>query len=84
MLATPRPRFRQQTDETVKGVPTLASLIYTIDADSVDPVFFAVVPDSFMTRQSSASRRQIMALADADWQDQEDAPLLAPQDRWSF
>ena len=67
-----------------KEYPTLALMIYNIDAHPVDHVFFAVVPDSFMTRQSSASRRQNLALGEADWQDEEDAPLLAPQDRWSF
>ena len=59
--------------------------IYSIERDIVDPVFFAVVPDSFMKRESDCCRpapRQDWN--GADWADEQDRPLISPNDRWSF
>jgi len=58
--------------------------IYCTDREIVDPVFFAVVPDSFMTRESNGK-----VVSRATWDgpladDELDQPLIAPHDRWSF
>jgi hypothetical protein len=56
---------------------------YSIDAQDVDPVFFAVVPDAFMTRGGGDRGRQNRIEA-GDWMDVHDTPVLAPRDPWSF
>jgi hypothetical protein len=62
----------------------LANVIYSIEVDAVDPVFFAVVPDCFMNRASGAAA-QVRELSDADgWPADQDMPLVSPNDRWSF
>jgi hypothetical protein len=54
-------------------------VIYSIDRDRVDPVFFACVPDSFMTRDTDGrSRRR------SEWADEIERPLVREEDRWSF
>jgi hypothetical protein len=59
--------------------------IYSIERDIVDPVFFAVVPDSFMTRESDDYRPAPGQHRNgADWADEQDRPLISPNDRWSF
>jgi len=61
----------------------LTNAIYSIERDSVDPVFFAVVPDTFMTQGSGGQpvelRRDV-----AEWSGDLGRPFVAPQDRWSF
>jgi hypothetical protein len=61
----------------------LNTLFYNAGNEVVDPVFYAVVPDSFMNRHSDA------AIGDRPAPDfmlrlEADAPLLAPRDPWSF
>ncbi|HEX2365736.1 MAG TPA: hypothetical protein VHJ00_12015 [Bradyrhizobium sp.] len=58
--------------------------IYSIERDAVDSVFFAVVPDSFMTRESEAKPSVRQNWDGADWADEKDRPLVSPNDRWSF
>ena len=58
--------------------------VYSTGATVVDPVFFAVVPDSFMrgaAEDLSASRHSAPA---GDWPEEVDRPLVSPHDRWSF
>ena len=57
--------------------------MYSIEHDSVDSVFFAVVPDSFMKRSGSVSGTRY-AVSDTDFADVTVATLVAPHDRWSF
>jgi len=61
----------------------LAYDMYSIEHDSVDSVFFAVVPDSFMKRSGSVSGHRFNA-AETDFADVTVATLVAPHDRWSF
>jgi hypothetical protein len=59
--------------------------IYSTERQGVDPVFFAVVPDSFMNRGSAGlPPHRAGLLADAHDDAETDTPLLAPNDRWSF
>jgi hypothetical protein len=61
------------------------TVLYSIERDSVDPVFFAVVPDSFMTRESRGHLEPRQENWDGvDWEEARDAPLISPNDRWSF
>ena len=63
----------------------MTNVLYSIERDVVDPVFFAVVPDSFMTRPSPG--RPVAAARmeeDFDGSDEQDAPIVSPHDRWSF
>jgi hypothetical protein len=63
----------------------LTNVLYSIERDVVDPVFFAVVSDSFMTRSSSGRPTSAACLAeDFDGSDEQDAPIVSPHDRWSF
>jgi hypothetical protein len=59
-------------------------IIYSIERDIVDPVFFAVVPDSFMTRESGCGPASCQDGNGDDWADEKDRPLISPNDRWSF
>jgi hypothetical protein len=62
----------------------LTRVIYSTEVDGVDPVFFAVVPDSFMARESqgrSLSRRNWDGTI---WGEEQDLPVVAPNDPWSF
>ncbi|MBK8210869.1 MAG: hypothetical protein IPK78_13810 [Rhodospirillales bacterium] len=63
----------------------MTNVLYSIERDVVDPVFFAVVPDSFMTRSSSGRPMLSVHLEDdLDGSDEQDAPIVSPHDRWSF
>jgi hypothetical protein len=58
--------------------------IYSTDTDSVEFVFFAVVPDSFMNRESVPGSHRSRKATGNDWADETDQPILAPHDPWSF
>ena len=58
--------------------------LYNTDVASVDPVFYPVVPDSFMNRDGSPSRSRAKAAGGAEWPEEVDRPLVSPHDRWSF
>lgn len=57
---------------------------YRIERDSVEPVFFAVVPDSFMNRDTKDGTVRPRFVAEGAWRDEMDVPVLAPRDPWSF
>lgn len=59
------------------------TFFYSTDNGAVDPVFYAVVPDSFMNRMSGNPFGHRPA-PDAFRDGEADAPLLAPSDPWSF
>ena len=59
-------------------------VIYNIDADGVDPIFYPVVPDSFMSRGPERIVAPPSHPLSAEWPEQIDRPLLAPRDHWSF
>jgi hypothetical protein len=59
-------------------------VIHHIDSNTVDPVFYAVVPDSFMTRESINGSIRPHNSKFGDWADEIDSPILAPHDPWSF
>jgi hypothetical protein len=67
-----------------QGVRSLNVTIYSIERDAVDSVFFAVVPDSFMTRESEAKPPLRQNWDGVEWADEKDRPLVSPNDRWSF
>ena len=58
--------------------------IYSTNKDSVEFVFFAVVPDSFMNRDSVRGSHRSYRDSDNDWAQETDKPILAPHDPWSF
>jgi hypothetical protein len=58
--------------------------IYSMDANSVDTVFFAVVPDSFMNRGPKNEAARVPAVANGALEAVVDTPFLAPRDPWSF
>jgi hypothetical protein len=62
----------------------LATIIYNIDVDGVDPIFYPVVPDSFMSRGQEPVAAPSFQPLRAEWPEQIDRPLLAPRDQWSF
>jgi hypothetical protein len=62
----------------------LQSNFYSIERDIVDTVFFAVVPDSFMRRESAWFGENSRPFATADWPLETERPLAVPGDRWSF
>ena len=57
---------------------------YKIDRDDVDPVFFAVVPDSFMTREMGSLAFSRLPPFSEGEDDEQDSPVMVPHDRWSF
>lgn len=57
--------------------------MYNHDWADVDPVFFAVVPDSFMADRDPRAGTLITP-RQGEWRDEIDRPLLSPRDRWSF
>lgn len=59
------------------------TVFYNGENGVVDPVFYAVVPDSFMNRQSDAVVG-VRPAPEAFHGAEVDAPLLAPSDPWSF
>ncbi|QLH38655.1 MAG: hypothetical protein HWD60_06500 [Defluviicoccus sp.] len=62
----------------------MANIVYNMDGETVDPVFFAVVPDSFMTERFGVTTDVRDWGRAEDWSEEEDQPLLSPHDRWSF
>jgi hypothetical protein len=81
----PGPLFEPILDsETAKGESKLAMIIYNIESDRVDPIFYPVVPDSFMRRGQERTAAPTSHLWSADWPEQIDRPLSSPGDRWSF
>jgi hypothetical protein len=62
----------------------LAVIIYNIDVDGVDPIFYPVVPDSFMSRGQDGVAAPSFHPLWTEWPEQIDRPLLAPRDQWSF
>lgn len=62
----------------------LVQHFYTKDHESVDPVFFAVVPDSFMRRDSGDGTYRSVRYHAAEWSEITDTPLIGPRDPWSF
>lgn len=62
----------------------MTNVLYSIDRDVVDPVFFPVVPDSFMNRTSQAGAMPAARPANISWNDEQDTPIVAPHDPWSF
>lgn len=81
VLRAPRP-CREPLRWSRKECPNLASAIHTIETQAVEPVFFAVVPDSFMRRNGVAIVPP--PRAEETVTDDYERPLLAPHDRWSF
>lgn len=59
-------------------------VIYSMDANAVEPVFYPVVPDSFMSRHPGNVAERSTTSRFGEWQDEVDRPLLSPCDRWSF
>lgn len=62
----------------------MTPLFYTKNHEAVDPVFFAVVPDSFMRRDSGDSSQRPANIFAGEWSEITDTPLFGPRDRWSF
>lgn len=67
-----------------KECNTLQYALYSIEHEIVDTVFFAVVPDSFMRRDTTSSGETDRQLTRAEWPLETDRPLSVPGDRWSF
>lgn len=57
---------------------------YSMDGDSVEPVFYAVVPDSFMNRDLTSGTTRPRHVFAGSWPEETDVPVLAPRDPWSF
>lgn len=57
---------------------------YSTNRDSVETVFFAVVPDSFTNRDSTSGIKRPRHEVAGSWRDETDVPILAPRDPWSF
>lgn len=58
-------------------------VIYSMDVNAVDPIFYPVVPDSFMRREPGGVTASA-ARSHAEWPEEVERPLLSPSDRWSF
>ena len=58
-------------------------VIYSIDQDTVEPVFYPVVPDAFMKRRAVASSRAVFG-SGIEWTEAFDSILATPRDPWSF
>jgi hypothetical protein len=54
------------------------------DFDTVDRVFFPVVPDSFMRRAPGKVSVLAQRYLGSEWAEELERPLLSPRDRWSF
>lgn len=59
-------------------------ITYSMDRDTVEPVFYAVVPDSFMNRDAKGGTTRPRHSAGGSWRDETDVPVVAPSDPWSF
>ncbi len=75
------PTFERQSQP--KECRNLNTLFYNARNGVVDPVFYPVVPDSFMNRQSDAAVGERPA-PNFVVHREADAPVLAPRDPWSF
>ncbi len=62
----------------------LQNSLYSIEHEIVDTVFFAVVPDSFMRRDTTSNGETDRPLTGAEWPLETERPLSVPGDRWSF
>lgn len=62
----------------------MANIVYNVDVESVDSIFFAVVPDSFMAKETGSMREAREWDGAEEWSEERDQPLLSPHDRWSF
>lgn len=62
----------------------MTNRFYSADFAGVDPIFFAVVPDSFMTREGTGTAARAGHLIAHDWSEIVDVPLVGSKDRWSF
>ncbi len=58
-------------------------VIYSIDQDTVEPVFYPVVPDSFMKRNPGSGPAHT-ARGGHEWKDAHEALFVIPHDPWSF
>jgi hypothetical protein len=58
-------------------------MIYNMELEAVEPVFYAVVPDSFMNRESAGEARQLPE-GGSEWTEASEAVFIAPHDAWSF
>lgn len=59
-------------------------VIYSMDVDAVDPIFYPVVPDSFMRRDPDKISIVPVNSRFGEWSEEVERPLLSPCDRWSF
>lgn len=62
----------------------MAIVSYSTDGNGVDPVFYPVVPDSFMNRSGERSYAPALDRIGLEWPEEVDRPLVSPHDRWSF
>ena len=62
----------------------MANITYNTELDGVDPIFYPVVPDSFMLRGEERVVAQAPRHWSTEWPEQIDRPLSSPRDRWSF
>ncbi len=59
-------------------------VIRDIETNAVEAVFYPVVPDSFMTRESGGPSALAANARFGGWAPEMDSPILAPHDPWSF
>ena len=83
MVATPVSRVSQPFVINSREYIDLPNGIYSTERDHINSVFFAVVPDAFMTRRSSG-RQVNMHKEPAAWANELGRPVVMPKDRWSF
>ncbi len=57
---------------------------HDIETNAVEAVFYPVVPDSFMMRDSGTNASQLVSARYGAWGAEMDFPILAPHDPWSF
>ncbi len=55
-----------------------------LDRPGFEPVFFAVVPDSFMKRDGGVHAALALSAERAGWVPEDECPLVRPFDRWAF
>ena len=58
-------------------------VIYSIDQETVEPVFYPVVPDSFMNRESNGTSATA-ASGGIELAEAFDSVIVTPRDPWSF
>lgn len=59
-------------------------VIHNIETNAVGAVFYPVVPDSFMTRDSATHSSPVFNAGFGVLANEIDSPILAPHDPWSF